>query len=174
MAKHLSPRQYNEIIDKFTNRLIPMITLANEYGLTRQGVWKILARAGVNTSKSLGNTRLEVSCTTCGKIFIKNKAHVRNNKNLFCSRECYTAYLEAGNGVGPYIKNRHGQRIARTIVSEHFELKQGHVVHHKDRNCLNNLIENLMVFATQGDHIRFHRLGPDYVHPIWEGDAISP
>jgi hypothetical protein len=32
------------------------------------------------------------------------------------------------------------------------------VVHHKDRNDYNNAPDNLMVFACNGDHIRYHHL----------------
>jgi hypothetical protein len=43
----------------------------------------------------------------------------------------------------------------------------GYVIHHKDRNTLNNNPSNLMVFRNQGDHIRHHR-GFD-VEPVWAG-----
>ena len=35
------------------------------------------------------------------------------------------------------------------------------VVHHRDLNKLNNNPDNLMVFATKGDHTRFHMCGCD-------------
>lgn len=38
-------------------------------------------------------------------------------------------------------------------------LFQDEVVHHKDLNKLNNDPDNLMVFATKGDHTRFHKCG---------------
>lgn len=36
------------------------------------------------------------------------------------------------------------------------ELKEGEVVHHKDRNRSNNSPENLMVFKTKADHTAYH------------------
>jgi hypothetical protein len=162
----LTPTDTVNIIEAFEN-LTPVAELANEYGMTRQGVYKVLRRNGVDTKKK----QLDVSCTACGNIIKRPKCRIRKQKNHFCNYECYYAFLEAGNG-NPYIHNRHGQRIARRVVSEYFELQDGYVVHHEDRNTLNNLPYNLKVFACQGDHIRYHRLGPDYVQPIWKGTDI--
>ena len=51
------------------------------------------------------------------------------------------------------------------------ELKEGETVHHKDKNRSNNSPDNLMVFATNADHARFHKTGI----AIKEGDVyISP
>ncbi len=55
------------------------------------------------------------------------------------------------------------------VVSKAFDLLPGQVVHHEDRNCNNNSLGNLKVFANQGDHIRYHRLGAEYSRPAWEG-----
>jgi hypothetical protein len=44
------------------------------------------------------------------------------------------------------------------------------VVHHINRNTLDNSLSNLMVFRNSGDHIRFHR-GFD-VEPLWDGSIL--
>lgn len=170
MSHKLSNIQKVDIIKAFTEDLEPMISIAKRYGKTRQSIWKMLKKEGINTSKSMGNTTIQVSCTACSGIIERNKARVRNQMNHFCNDKCYSAYLEAGNGNGPYVNNRHGQRIARNKVAQVFNLKNVHVVHHEDRNTLNNIWCNLRVFACQGDHIRYHRLGLDYVQPIWSGE----
>lgn len=145
-----------------------MITLANKYNMTRQGIHKMLRLNGIDTSKH----HILVTCSACGEEVLKPKSLIRNRVNTFCGMKCYTAYLQAGNGSGPYIKNRHGQRLARAKVSKYFDLQPGNIVHHKDRNTLNNMLDNLAVFKNQGDHIRFHRLGEDYVLPLWDGESI--
>jgi hypothetical protein len=40
-------------------------------------------------------------------------------------------------------------------------LAPGETVHHIDENKENNDIDNLLVFKTNGDHIRFHNLDPE-------------
>ena len=163
----LSPKDKVDIIKAFTEDLTPMIAIANRYGVCRQTIYKMVRRAGVQTSKGLGNTIMPVTCSACGSEIIRTRARIRNQVNHFCNDACYFAYLDAGNGHGAYIENRQGQRIARGKIAELFDLQPGNIVHHKDRNCLNNMVDNLMVFANQGDHIRYHRLGPDYIKPIW-------
>jgi len=149
------------------NELTPMITLAKQYGVTRQAIWKLLRKYEQDTSKH----RILVSCTVCGKEILRTKARIRKQLHHFCSTKCYYAYLEAGNGH-PYIQNRNGQRIGRSIVSKYFNLAAEHIVHHEDRNTLNNKPRNLKAFRNQGDHVRYHR-GFD-VEPIWNGLDIDP
>jgi len=142
-----------------------MATLAIRYNMTRQGIWKILRRAGIDTSKQT-NGRIAVSCTVCGQETTYNRARFRVTKHPFCGEQCYHAWLGHGNG-NPLIMHRHSARIARKIVSKHYPLTDKMIVHHEDRNQHNNAIDNLRVFTNNGDHIRYHR---DFEVPIlWDG-----
>ena len=161
----LTHQDYVDIVEAYDVGLETMINIAKKYGLTRQGVYNILKRNGVDTSKR----KLEVSCSSCGAVLKRHKMRLRKNLNHFCDMTCYTAFLEAGNG-SPYVANRHGQRTGRAIVSNYFGLKDGNVVHHKDRNNYNNNPKNLMVFANNGDHVRYHR--GFQVVPLWDGALI--
>lgn len=165
MTEHLTGNQIVDIVRAFTVNLEPMGQIAERYKRTRQGIYKVLKAAGVDTKKTGG---IMVSCVACGKEIKAHKSRIRKQKNLFCGHECYYAFLQAGNGRA-YIQNRHSCRHARELVAKVFDLQDGHIVHHEDRNNWNNNISNLRVFANQGDHVRYHRLGVDYVQPIWDG-----
>ena len=168
MTIRLTPKQEVDIINAYTINLVPMVDLATKYNRTRQGIWKMLKRNGI---EPLEYERLNLTCMACGEIFSRPRCQVRNRINIYCSMPCYYAFLEAKQ-EGTYNQNRQGQRIARQKVNEYFDLQPGNVVHHEDRNTLNNQLWNLKVFATNGDHVRYHRLGPEYVTPIWDGDNI--
>ena len=160
----LTDNAYVDIVNAYTVELIPMIELAKRYKITRQGIWKILNRAGVITTKEAAHIR--VSCTVCGIETNYVRSRFRGIKHHFCGEQCYHAWLKHGNG-NPLITHRHSGRIARTIVSKYFELQPGYIVHHEDRNQQNNTLDNLKVFANNGDHIRHHR---DFEVPIlWDG-----
>lgn len=159
----ITPKDKVYIINAYQNELVPMIQLAKEFDVTRQAVHKILRQEGVDTSKG----RLPVSCSACGKEIMRPRCQIRARKHLFCSQDCYTAYLNAG---GKYIPNRHSSRIARALVKEHYNLTDKNIVHHKDKNQYNNSLDNLCVFKNQGDHTRHHR-GFD-IDPIWDGSTI--
>lgn len=161
MRRKLSDENKMDIVKDYGN-LVPIIELARKYKVSRQAIWKMLRKAEVKTSKR----KIKVLCSVCGKEIYRGKARIRNQKNHFCSWECWKAFLEAGNGF-PYIQNRNGQKIARAIVSEYFKLESGNIVHHENRDDLDNRPENLKVFCNQGDHIKYHR-GFD-IEPIWEG-----
>ena len=164
MAK-LKPQDKVDIINAYTSLFTPMIELAEKYYVSRQAIYKLLKKSGIDTSKKL----IRVSCTVCGAVLNRPKCRVRKQLNHFCDYECYYAFLEAGNG-NPYIHNRYGQRIARQIISQFFDIQDDHVIHHEDRNTLNNMPYNLKVFTTQGDHVRYHR-GFD-VEPLWDGTTL--
>jgi transposase-like protein len=163
-TRKLGPKDKVDIAEAYDTGLVPVITLAQKYGVSRASVYKTLRKQGVDTSKR----RLPVSCTTCGKTIHRTKADLRNRKHLFCDQDCYYAFLDAGNGL-PYIQSKAGQRHARRVVEALYRLQDGNIIHHEDRNTMNNHPSNLRVFSCQGDHIRYHRLGPDYVQPVWDG-----
>ena len=141
----------------------PVIEIADKYGVSREAIYKTLKRAGVNTSKGSFNN-IPVTCHVCGAEFTRCRAYIRKTKHMHCSEECYMAWLKAS----PYREWRQGGRIGREVVGQHFDLEDGHIVHHENGNQTDNRPENLKVFANQGDHVRHHR-GFE-VTPLWEGN----
>ena len=152
-----------DIISSYRDKLEPAISIGKRYKVNRQCILGILKRNGIDTSKR----KIKVKCSSCDKDIFRIKMRVRASKHLFCDKHCYYAWLEIGNGKGKYKPSKWGQMVARKKVSELFELKEGYVCHHDDRNCLNNELYNLKVFASQGDHVRHHK-GFE-VEPLWEG-----
>ena len=169
---HMTTEVKRQIIDGYTKELLSTGILSKKYGYTRSAIKRMLNKSGVDTSKKIGNTRIPVSCSACGSELTRHRSRMRNQINHFCNIDCYYLFLQAGNDNGEYIQNRHAQRLARLAISKVYDLKEGNVVHHIDRNCMNNSIYNLMVFKNQGDHIRFHRLGRDYATPVFDGSTI--
>ena len=170
MTARLSERQTVDIITAFTVELESMQSIANRHNRTRQGIWKLLKRNGINPDEY---GKITVSCTACGAPVVRSRSHVRHRKHLFCGLECYSGYIEAMQN-GSYSQNRQGQRVGRAIVSRYFALQPGNIVHHEDRNTMNNRPKNLKVFANQGDHIRYHRWTKDGidVKPLWDGSSL--
>jgi len=160
--RRLTQTEQVDIVRMFSEQLVPASKLAGQYGVTRQGVYKVLRRYGVDLAAA---AKVTITCIACGSEFKATRSRVRKAKSLFCCRECYFAYLSAG---GPSTLWRQGGRIARAVVSKHFDLKPGHIVHHIDGNQYHNAPRNLIVFRNQGDHIRHHRGFETY--PLWVGD----
>ena len=137
-------------------------------GLTRQAVWKRLTKAGVLTdaTKRKGQP-VERVCAECGKTCLAKRWTLRKQRRHFCGTDCYMAWLRNPN----YHESRQGQRRARAVVREFFRsLQDWHIVHHEDANTDNNDPCNLMVFASQGDHLAWHHGNPS-IRPLWRGDG---
>jgi endogenous inhibitor of DNA gyrase (YacG/DUF329 family) len=134
------------------------------FGMTRQGVLLRLKRAGIKPSS---HEKVTVNCSYCEKPLTRHRCKVRKNMRNFCSMNCYAL----GIANPRFVEWRQGTRIARAAVSKYFDLKPEYRVHHKDGNERNNSLENLAVFATQADHIAYHR--GRKVEPIWNGESIK-
>ena len=155
----LNETERKEIVRKFVEELIPMAALATEYGISRQAIHKIIRKAGIDI---VAAAKVKKTCAVCNRTVIVARNRARQVNTLTCSRECYYAYLKR-NGYRP---NNQGSRFARKLVSMYHELKRGEVVHHIDGDQSNNRLENLMVFASQADHLRYHR-GFE-IKPVWK------
>lgn len=163
----LTDKEIVDIVNRYMVGLEPMIKLAKEYGITRQGIYKVIKKCGIDTPKE---AKLFVSCSCCGKEFEAHRSRIRRHKNVFCSPDCYDAWLKHGNG-SPYVAHRQSSKTARAIISEYYALRPGNIVHHEDRNQYNNMLYNLKVFVNQGDHVRYHR---GFNVPIlWDGSTAK-
>ena len=86
MTNHLrlTIKQKVDIINAYNDELVPMITLAERYGISRQAVYKILKKSGSDTTKGT----MLVSCSACGKEIERPKCKIRKQANHFCNNEC--------------------------------------------------------------------------------------
>lgn len=117
------------------------------------------------------------TCPTCGKEF-----QAEERKDIYCSEPCWwnkrkQLILGSGNGRWKggikvhggyrYIKNRdHPHADKNGYVPEHRLIMEKYLgrflerkecIHHINENTLDNKIENLMLFPTNGQHANYHR-----------------
>lgn len=118
-------------------------------------------------------TRIEQICEHCGKVFLTHPNRLLHGRGRFCSRSCGTAskqgadasHWKGGRTMTPtgYVKVRVAkgkdvfehrlvmeQVIGRPLLPEE-------VVHHCDGNPANNDPGNLLLFANNVEHMRFHK-----------------
>lgn len=165
---------HQDIVDAYTKWLEPAASIAQRYHVSRTAIWKLLRKLGVETRRGVA-TQIAVECEVCLKKFKRTRCQARANSlrsgRNFCSRACYFDWLRQGNydaGGNPYVQSRKGQRRGRMMVSTVFDIPDGAIVHHIDRNTLNCSLDNLMVFANQGDHTKHHRDMP-HNPPLFDG-----
>jgi hypothetical protein len=160
--------EHEKIKRMYTKGLVPMARLAERYKVSRYAIYKILKGMGVDTEKKGG---IHIVCFTCKKEFTRHKSQLRlRHRHRFCSRECYFKYVNSLKD-GEYKQWRHGQRIARKIVSRYHTFLPGEIIHHEDKDDTHNVLGNLKVFASQSDHLKYHRGNTD-VAPVWSGVDI--
>lgn len=115
-------------------------------------------------SISVSNTKDKipnVECAQCGKCFYKPKSRIENSNGYhFCNRKCKDKAQKIGGirGIMPshygefpgvftyrvYALAHYGSKCQRCGYDKYVQVLE---VHHKDRNRLNNAIENLEVLC---------------------------
>lgn len=124
-----------------------------------------------------------MKCDNCGKEFEKWNDYVFGHN--FCCRECAKAFTNPrmsdynrqhnpeavtdsrrqslrkarlNTGEGKTYEKTFGRHTHRIVAEQMIgrPLKPGEVVHHINENKRDNRPENLMVFASQADHARWH------------------
>lgn len=163
MLKKLS---IQEIVKLYTVDHLTMEQIGEICGVTRQAIWRRLKKAGI---KAEDGEWLEFKCEVCKKTVKIRRCENRMRKGArFCSKECYFQSIKNPG----YKEWRQGQRIARYIVSKYFNLSNYRkaVIHHKDGGCRNNALSNLVVFASQSEHMAHHR--GKTVKPIFDGCKV--
>lgn len=138
-----------------------MAELGKRYGVSRQRMAQVFESRGVQKRP----LSVQVHCSSCGKELTRNRARIK--RRMFCDMDCYRVKLRESE----FQEDRHGRRLARAAVEQVFPLPEGCVVHHVDGNQGNNDLQNLMVFASHADHMRWHRYGLEEsgVVPLWRG-----
>lgn len=104
-------------------------------------------------------------CQTCGSEFSRHssEAIVLFDKRIFCSKSCVRRKLKPDADVlGRYRQTKVGGRktqVHRLVMEKHVgrKLMFGEIVHHKDRNKLNNTLSNLEL-VTPKRHAEIHLL----------------
>ncbi len=148
--------------NEYVIQLTSMEDIAQVLNITRQGVYKALKRMGIDTSKA---QRVQRYCHTCGKPVLRYRHRARSTNKSYCNMDCYTAHLET---LGEkYRPSAYHCRVARKIVSAHYTMQEGNVVHHVNKDDTDNQLKNLEVYNNQSDHLKKHR-GMD-VSPVWSG-----
>jgi hypothetical protein len=142
------------IEDMYLNQHLTMKEIGHIFGVTRQAVYKTFKHYDIPTVTA---ERFSVPCDYCNKEFETTRKVWKSSMTHYCSQGCYHAHRSS---ITPFEgrPNKHGMRIARKVMEIHLKrpLKDGEVVHHEDKDNTNNHIDNLILFVSQSEHLRYH------------------
>src|SRR3990167_6670628 len=144
----------------YTKDHLTLRQIAVKVGISATAVSGRLTRIGVTAKDGVWITR---RCAYCGEPVQRPRSRSRGKLRVFCNDEHYYALL----GDSGYTPWRHGSRLARAIVAQHFDLQPEQIVHHKDGDQRHNDLSNLAGSASHANHMG-HRRGRQGA-AVWEG-----
>jgi hypothetical protein len=119
----------------------------------------------------MGRLITNKTCDSCGKEY-----HPWSVSQKYCTRQCWLEIHNAeprmstdtAKKIGDALRDRGEGKTYRKVGGRHEHrtvaeaklgrpLLPGEVVHHTDHDKRNNHPDNLMIFASQADHARYHR-----------------
>jgi len=165
MGKQKTWIKTQDIVVMYTIQHLSSCEIQRLTGMSKTGIMKRLKSVGVKTKDG---EWVNAICAYCGREYQVVRSRWKKSQKHYCKPECYYASLE-NPGYKPW---REGQRIARAIIAQYFNLQDNHVIHHKDGDNRNNNLDNLQVFASQSDHLKVTHHNNGNIKPIWDG--ISP
>ena len=141
-----------ELEDLYLVKHLTLQEIADKFGVTRAGVLKAINRNGIDTATA---ARFNITCRLCKTSFETTRKRWHSSLSNYCSQECYRVHRRKASSYKP---SRQGQRNARKVMAEHIgrELYPEEVVHHEDGDCKNNHVDNLILFISQAEHLRYH------------------
>lgn len=157
MPKHVHTQ---DLVVWYTVHHLTLREIGRLVGMSATAVMKRLRKVGI---VGRDGQRIIRPCGYCGIDVNRPRSQGLRKDQVYCCVEHYYASLENPE----YQQWRHGGRLARAIVAQHYPLQREQVVHHKDGNQKNNDLANLAVYADQQSHLAVHR-GRN-VQPVWDG-----
>lgn len=151
MSKHsIIPQK--ELEDLYLNKHLTLAEIAKVYGKSRQRIWQLIKLSGISTQTA---ERFKLHCPQCDREFETTRKRFRTTSLRYCSSECYQAHRLACSSYNP---TRTGQRHSKAVIEAHLgrPLQGKETIHHLDGNCDNNNVDNLVLFASHAEHIRYH------------------
>lgn len=128
-------------------------------------------------------------CSNCGNTITKLKSSTKNARDIFCNRVCFHTWnskrftkmnvalnptrmtmvvrnklrqVHLGSGKGVSYEKTFGVHTHRVVAEKKLgrPLRKGEVVHHHDEQIRNNHPDNIIVFPSQAEHARWHKIKP--------------
>ena len=137
--------------------------------ITKEIIDGVLSHYKANKSIIKASSQFNIGLCTVNRILVKNGIprdgrHKSNNSNWSGGvTKTSQGYIKVRDPLNVMADNRGYVWEHRLVMAKHIgrPLHRTEVVHHIDENKCNNDISNLMLFSSQAEHIRHHRLMND-------------
>jgi len=84
----IKPEDHEKIKRMYLNGLVPVIDLAKRYSVSRETIYKVLGKAGVDTAKK---GKVDLICLHCGRKYSLHRFEIRKlrSRYRYCGKRCF-------------------------------------------------------------------------------------
>jgi hypothetical protein len=84
----IKPEDHEKIKRMYVHGLVPVIVIADRFKVSRVAIYKVLGKAGVDTSKK---GKIELICLHCGKNYSLHRFEIRKlrGRYKYCGKKCF-------------------------------------------------------------------------------------
>lgn len=142
---------------KLYNDDVDMRIISELSGISRQAIWNKIKKYQDSNRRLI----LTLICPNCKREFKRKQCYAtKDKKHNYCSVKCSNSMRTIYKGEDKddnTVNRRNYGRIARKVYEANVrKLNKGEVIHHIDGNITNNDLDNLMVFPSNAEHIKYH------------------
>ena len=84
----IKPEDHEKIKRMYLNGLVPVIVIASRYSVSRETIYKVLGKAGVDTAKK---GKVDLICLHCGRKYSLHRFEIRKlrSRYRYCGKRCF-------------------------------------------------------------------------------------
>ena len=84
----IKPEDHEKIKRMYLNGLVPVIVIASRYSVSRETIYKVLGKLGVDTAKK---GKVDLICLHCGRKYSLHRFEIRKlrSRYRYCGKKCF-------------------------------------------------------------------------------------
>jgi predicted Zn-ribbon and HTH transcriptional regulator len=141
----------NETIIHLYQEDVDIKDICEEFKLSRVSIYNILKKVDILPNRK---SLTLLTCKKCGTSFIRKTSLTKTENGGYCSVKCF-ASARTINPEAPR-KSRAGDIARKVLQSVGIVLLPGQVIHHKDGDRNNCDKDNLQIFNSHSEHMKYH------------------
>ena len=150
MSNHNHTRD-KQILEQYAAN-VDISILCTTFNLSRVSIYNVLKKHGIKPARKSESPVTPAVCAYCTIDFMTPTSQPRQ----YCSCRCFAKARSFNKETDGSMSRHYGRLAKKELERRGVSLLEGQVIHHKDGDKSNNFFDNLQVFDSHNDHMKYH------------------